>query len=153
MSTRIMLAYDGTSTAQKAFDFILALPRDQRTDLAIVAVIKSSSFALDCGAQDMLDAASDELSSQLDQLDRRAQFAGCSVVTSLRLGHPAEQIALFASDWRADLIVVGQPARKRFLPSPWRTLSSEIRHRVQCDVHVVQEGRVEPINRVRLAQN
>jgi nucleotide-binding universal stress UspA family protein len=137
MCAKILLAYDGTVPAEKAFDFILQLPLDQRTELAILAVIKPSSFAVDYGAQTVLENAAGELSSRMTLLQWRAKFGGTPSTAMVRIGHPVEQIVRAALEWQADMIVIGHRARLALIPSLWGSVSSRVRARATCAVHVL----------------
>jgi hypothetical protein len=102
------LAYDATPSTQKAFDYVLKLPPAGRSELAFLAVIKPSTFAIDCAAQTVLERAAAESTDGMAQLQRRAQFAGSSTIAMVRLGHPVEQTVRAAVEWRASPIVTGE---------------------------------------------
>ena len=57
MPKRILLAYDGSEPAQKAFEFALQLLRREGGELTMVTVIRSSEFAVDFGAQNLIEGA------------------------------------------------------------------------------------------------
>src|ERR1700749_4245630 len=102
MTSRILLSYDGTPPSSRAFDFILRLPREQRSELAILAVIRPSAFAVDFGAQEVLESVTSKFPSRMDELQQRARLAGTTSTSLFRLGHPAEQIIQSALEWRPD---------------------------------------------------
>jgi nucleotide-binding universal stress UspA family protein len=112
--TKILLAYDGSESARKAFDRLLKLVTHTKSNIAIVAVVKPSEFALDVQAQTVLENACSDLGTQLEALQRRARFVGVDSTVMIRLGHPAQQIVRAAQEWHADLIVTGQRGR-----GPW----------------------------------
>jgi len=133
---RILLAYDGRPAAQRAYDFILKMPPAERRDLAIVAVIRPSSFAVDYAAQTVLDQAASELGQRLAQLERRVRFAGSDCTTWIRLGEPVKEILKTAEEWRAGLIVTGQRFPE-WMPRWGRSVSARLRSRAACPVRVV----------------
>jgi nucleotide-binding universal stress UspA family protein len=100
---KILLAFDGSESARTAFDRGLELVAHNSGDFAIVAVVRPSEFALDVEAQTVLENACEDLSRQLAQLQKRAQFAGVESTVMIRLGPPAQQIVRAAQEWHADL--------------------------------------------------
>jgi nucleotide-binding universal stress UspA family protein len=138
MPKRILLAYDGSEPAQKAFEFALQLLRREGGELAIVAVIRSSEFAVDVGAQNLIEGACAMLGSEMERLQRRVQFAGANSSIVIRLGQPAQQILQVAREWHADLIVTGQRAGFSLTRYLGGSVSNQIRARSPCGLHVVR---------------
>lgn len=138
MSRRILLAYDGSESAQKAFEFALQLLRREGGELAMVAVIRSSEFAVDVGAQNLIEGACAMLGSEMQRLQRRVQFAGANSSIMIRLGQPAQQILQVAREWHADLIVTGQRAGFSLTRYLGGSVSNQIRARSPCGLHVVR---------------
>ena len=107
-------------------------------DIAVVAVVRPSEFALDVEAQTVLENACSDLCGQLERLQKRAQFAGVESTVMIRLGHPAQQIVRAAQDWHADLIVTGRrgggPLARWFLGS----VSKQVLAKAHCAVLVVR---------------
>jgi nucleotide-binding universal stress UspA family protein len=135
---KILLAYDGSEPALKAFERALELVSQDNGDMAIVAVLRPSEFALDVEVQTVLENACSEIKCRLDRLQRRAKFAGIESTVMIRLGHPAQQIVRAAQDWHADLIVTGRrgggPLTRWFRGS----VSKQVLARAPCAVLVVQ---------------
>jgi nucleotide-binding universal stress UspA family protein len=134
----ILLAFDGTEPARKAFDRALQLVTNNHSSFAIVSVIRPSEFALDVYAQTLLENACEDLTNQLTRLQKRAELAGVESTVMIRLGHPAQQIVRAAQDWHADLIVTGRrgggPLTRWFLGS----VSRQILASAPCAVLVVR---------------
>jgi nucleotide-binding universal stress UspA family protein len=105
---RILLAYDGSEPAKRAFARALTLVTGTNGRIALVAVVRPSEFSLDFAAQPALENACGDFDSQLAELQRRARFAGVESTLMVRLGHPAQQIVRAAQEWHADLIVTGR---------------------------------------------
>jgi nucleotide-binding universal stress UspA family protein len=135
---KILLAFDGSEPARRAFDRGLELVTHGSGDFAIVAVVRPSEFALDVEAQTLLENACEDLGSQLARLKKRAQLAGVESTVMIRLGHPAQQIVRAAQDWHADLIVIGRrgrgPVARWFLES----ISKQVMATAHCAVLVVR---------------
>ena len=139
MFRRILLAYDDSAPARKAFDRLLKTLADPNAELAILSVIRSSEFAVEGCAQSALDGAMAHLMRQAGQLQQRAALVGLKASAMVRIGHPARQIALAAEEWRADLIVTGRRPPIPFVPWLWLTssVSSQVLALARCAVLVV----------------
>jgi nucleotide-binding universal stress UspA family protein len=114
MFKKILLAYDGSEPAKKAFDRCLELANSLRTELAIVGVVRPPEFAEDVETEAILDTARAHFEGEMAALQTRASAAGVNLRTSIRVGHPAEQIIAEAEEWAADLIVTGHRGKGLF---------------------------------------
>lgn len=135
---KILLAYDGSEPARKAFERVLQLVTHGSGDIAIVAVVRPSEFALDVEAQTVLENACSDLGTQLERLQKRAQFAGVESTVMVRLGHPAQQIVRAAQDCHADLIVTGRRGGGRLARWFLGSVSKQVLARAHCAVLVVR---------------
>ena len=106
--------------------------------LAIVSVVKPSTRSLDVYAKKQLENACDDLGSRMEQLRRRAHFAGFDTSTQIRWGEPVAQIVQAAEEWGADLIVTG--CRPKGSPLLWlcSSVSDAVRARARCGVLIVR---------------
>jgi nucleotide-binding universal stress UspA family protein len=118
---------------------VLELVTRSSGNIAIVAVVRPSEFALDVEAQAVLENACADLGSQLARLQKRAQFAGIESTAMIRLGHPAQQIVRAAQDWHADLIVIGRRSEGPLAPWFLGSVSKQVLSRAHCAVLVVFE--------------
>jgi nucleotide-binding universal stress UspA family protein len=137
---KVLLAYDGTAPARNAFDAVLRLPQTQRTELKILAVVRASTFAVDYGAQTILENAIGEISVRMARLQRKAQFAGTAATAVVRVGNPVDHILRAAREWQADLIVTGHRSGWARLPWFWDSVSNRVRSLAPCAVLVVSRG-------------
>lgn len=124
MYQRIMVAVDGSETATRGLQEAINLAKDQHASLAIVHVI---DIVVVSGAEEFsenyLDSMRDYARTTLEQARKSAQAAGVEaqvhspeIVTSGY--HVADKIAQLATEWKADLLVVGTHGRRgvsRFL--------------------------------------
>ncbi len=135
---RILLAYPGSTAALKASEFALNVLRRDGGELAMLAVIRPSEFAVDVGAQGLIEGGCAVLTAEMERLCRRVHFAGFTCTLAIRIGCPPVEIQRMARAWRADLIVTAQPkcfSLTRFFAG---RVIRQIRAAAPCNVHVVQ---------------
>lgn len=115
---RIMVAVDGSDTAQRGLQEAIRLAKDQKARLAVVHVI---DIVVVNGADDFpetyIDSMRDYARNTLEQARQAAQAAGVETeVQSPEIFtsgyHVADKIAQLAGDWKADLLVVGTHGRR-----------------------------------------
>ena len=118
MYQRIMVAVDGSETAERGLKEAIALANDQKARLAIVYVI-DLVIIYEFGEPSITyaDTARDFARSTIERARRTAQEAGIEpdilspeIVTTGY--HVADTIAQLAHDWKADLLVVGTHGRR-----------------------------------------
>lgn len=116
MYQRILVPVDGSDTSQEALAAALALARELSARVRVIHAFDDMAFIwgyeFDAAA---LQAARDHISTSLDKAASEAAAAGVAVETALldapgrRLG---EVVAQDATNWKADLIVVGSHGRR-----------------------------------------
>ena len=131
MFKRILLAYDGSEPAHKAFDECLEMSRRFAAELTIITVVRPPDYADDIGG---------EFQHELGKLRAQACAAGAaSPMVHVRVGNDtAEQIIAAAEECEADLIVTGQRRRarlQRWLP---RSVERTVLKSARCAVLVVR---------------
>jgi nucleotide-binding universal stress UspA family protein len=114
MFNKILLAYDGSEPAKKAFDRCLEMVTCFKAQLSIVAVIRPPEFAEDVETEAILETARSHFEQELAKLQARARASGISAAIHIRVGHPAEQIIAAAEKWQADMIVTGHRGQGLF---------------------------------------
>ena len=135
---KILLDHDGSERGREILERSLPLLTRLQGDVAILAVIRPSEFALDVAAQTALETATEDLAHQLATMQRRLQFAGVETVALIRLGDPAEEITRAAQEWQADLIVT--PRCRGFFAARFAlgATASRVLARAHCPVLIVR---------------
>jgi nucleotide-binding universal stress UspA family protein len=111
MFQRILLAYDGSAPAHKAFERCLEMSQRNAAQLAIVAVVRPGELAEEVETEAVIDNARVRLQSELARLQQVAQAAQVRAAVHVRVGRLAEQILAAATECDADLIVIGHRGR------------------------------------------
>jgi nucleotide-binding universal stress UspA family protein len=114
MFKKILLAYDGSDPAKKAFDRCLEMAKSFSAELSIVSVVRPPEFAEDVETEAIIESARSYFDGETVKLKARASAAGIDPHSHIRVGHPAEQIIAAAEEWDADLIVTGHRGRGLF---------------------------------------
>jgi nucleotide-binding universal stress UspA family protein len=104
---RILVAYDGSDSAKKAFSLALDLAAKYGAELSVVAVARPPEFGSEVETEAVMENSKKHYRQVLKPLHSLAEAAKCSVHFEVVVGHPAEQIVRHAESWQADLIVVG----------------------------------------------
>jgi nucleotide-binding universal stress UspA family protein len=140
--SRILYAFnrDDCAAAERGFKQACELVLDDRSELAIVAAICPSEFSVDFAAQDVLEAARNEILETLRPLARRVCVKGVETTFMIPLGDPAQQIVRAALDWRANLIAI--PTRWKTTAILWpfkRSLVKYVLNHAHCPVLTLRD--------------
>lgn len=107
MIQRILVAYDGSAAALKAFDAAVDLARKYGAALEVLSVAPSPEIGDDVETEAVIEQGRRQHQAILDRLQQRAQHLGMAIKSHLMVGHPANQIIEQAAVLKADLIVMG----------------------------------------------
>lgn len=111
MYKRILLAYDGSQSGQKALLDCQDLAQWSQAELSLVAVLPLNIglVSTEVGVYDsgMMDREKQAMQSVLDEGLHRLQAAGHQATGTLLTGDTVDEITEYAKQIHADLIVVG----------------------------------------------
>ncbi len=138
----IVLATDGSPSAQEATGVAIELASASDADLRVVSVWRVPVY--DYGyvpaqiGQELVDALRTGAEAAVAQAVAAAITAGVTVSTEVREGSPSEEICAAAERFDADMIVIGAHgwnAMKRLL---FGSVSSAVLHHAPCPVLIVR---------------
>ena len=142
MYKRILLAYDGSETGQKALLGCSDIAQWGQSELFLVAVMPSAAAFI--GAEGgIYDAGSEERDREqyqglLDEGLHRLAQAGHKANGEVLVGDPVDEIAKCAKRTGADLIVVGHRHLEGWAARWWRgSVSKALIEHAPCNVLVV----------------
>lgn len=107
MFKRILLAFDGSLPAQKAFEHALDMTQSFAAEFLIVGVARPPDYAEDVETEAIIEQGQARLNEMIAPLLAAASARAVHPKMEIRVGHPAEQIIAAADQWDADLIVTG----------------------------------------------
>jgi nucleotide-binding universal stress UspA family protein len=137
MITQVLMAYDGSESADKAFEWSLDLAKKYGAALHVVAIVRPPDFAEDVESEAFIEDSRRHCESLLERLKSRAAN-GAAVKYSVLFGHPAEQIVIQAERDGAQLIVIGHRGKGLFERLRVGSVSKQVLHDAHCAVLVVR---------------
>jgi nucleotide-binding universal stress UspA family protein len=114
MYRKILVAYDGSAAAVKAFDNACELAARHGAELYVLSVARPPEVADDVETEAVIENSRHYHGRMLAEL--KAPLAAKNITAHLEVavGHPAEQIIYQADRHGVDLIVVGHRGRSKF---------------------------------------
>lgn len=142
MYKRILLAYDGSESGQKALLDCRDIAQWSQAALSLIAVtpIHMQMIGIEGGIYDQRVAEEDKIKYQaiLDDGLRRLGEAGHQARGEVLYGETVDEIARYASKMEADLIVVGHRHLEGWAARWWRgSVSKSLIEQAPCNVLVV----------------
>jgi nucleotide-binding universal stress UspA family protein len=115
MIKKLLLAYDGSEPAKLAFEFAWDMARRYQSEFHVVAVVHPPEYGMEGETEAVIERSLLHFRGLLDGL--KAQMGNdltTPVVFETLVGHPAEQIVLYAERKEIDHIVVGHRGSSLF---------------------------------------
>jgi nucleotide-binding universal stress UspA family protein len=111
----ILVAFDGSAAAIKAFSLALELAGKYGAELRVLAVARPPEFGSEVETEAVIENSKQHYHKILKPLQAVATSQKTVAIHfEVAVGHPAEQIVRHAEDWKADLVVVGHRGRTFF---------------------------------------
>jgi nucleotide-binding universal stress UspA family protein len=134
----ILVAYDGSESAERAVQFALDLAQPLHAAISVLAVADPSTPPTSVEMAGLLDSPREHFDQALVRLQEAAGISGLSLSVKTLTGRPAEQIIHEASDQKADLIAMGHGSRGRFERWLSRSVSQRVLSYAPCAVAIVR---------------
>lgn len=138
MFKKLLVAYDGSPAALKAFERSVEMAKSFGAQLAIVVVLRPPEFAEEVETRAVIEGARNRFDEEIASLQIRARASGIELVPHTCVGHPAEQIIAVADRWGADLIVTGHRGQGLFERWLLGSVSRVVIAYARCAVMVVR---------------
>lgn len=138
MFRRLLVGWDDSAPAAKAFDYALDIARKYGASIDVVAVARPPEFGEEVETEAVLESAQEHFEQSLAALKAQGVGAGVPIDCAVRVGHPAEQLSYHADQKGIDLIVLGHRGRTRL--QRWRlgSVSRQVMLDASCPVLVVR---------------
>ena len=138
MYRTIVVGYDGSTAARKAFDSALELAARDHAELHVVSVGRPSEIADDVETEAVIEHTRAYHRRLLAELKASAATKQVKTHYEVAVGHPAEQIIYYADRIGADLIVVGDRGRSNFARLLLGSVSKQVTEHAGRPVLVVR---------------
>ena len=138
MIKKLLVAYDGSEQAGKAFDFALDIASKHSADIIVLSVVRPPEPPEAVEMEAVLESATDYYEEQFTALKEKARDQGIVPRFEVRVGHPADQIVHRANEESVDMIVMGH--RGKSLVQRWLlgSVSKRVLSYAHCTVSIVR---------------
>ena len=138
MIKKLLVAYDGSEQAGKAFDFALDIASKHSADIIVLSVVRPPEPPEAVEMEAVLENATDYYEEQFTALKEKARDQGIVPRFEVRVGHPADQIVHTANEESVDMIVMGH--RGKSLVQRWLlgSVSKRVLSYAHCTVSIVR---------------
>jgi nucleotide-binding universal stress UspA family protein len=137
MHEKILVAFDGSKQAERAFAEALEIATRFRSELIVVSVIQLPEPATRVEVDAALDDTKAHFEKDFEALRRLAAASNVTLRTETEIGHPAEKILSRAEAEGVDLIVCGRRGRSVFDRWLIGSVSTRLVRYARCSVLVV----------------
>ena len=141
-SKRILVAFDGSPQAEKAFDFALEMSKDcqgmtrEITVLSVVHLMEQIDVPVDI--ESIVNAAKAQYESLLIGLQEKAKSQGLNIAAEIVTGHPADDIIEYAAKNKINLIIMGQRGKSKVPKWLLGSVSLQVASHAPCSVMIVK---------------
>jgi nucleotide-binding universal stress UspA family protein len=142
---KILLAIDGSKFSEAAVRAVTERTRPQDTEIRVLHVVEPPSLlvAREMGGYDpsleaVWEAETKQAEALVEKVANDLRSKGLRVTTMVEQGEPKSQIIEAASNWRADLIVVGSHGRKGLEHFLLGSVSDAVARHAPCSVEIVR---------------
>jgi nucleotide-binding universal stress UspA family protein len=138
MIAKILVAYDGSCQAQKAFDFGVEMAAKYGAGLTVLSIARPPEPPVAVELQAVLENASAYYEAHFARMKTQAEAAGVTAAFEIRVGHPAEQIVHLADERKVDAIVMGHRGESLFQKWLLGSVAKRVLSYAHCTVIVVR---------------
>jgi len=138
MIKKILAAYDGSESADKAYAYALDITKKYGADLLVLSVARPPDPPEDVETEALLENAERHYEKQFGAMKQRAVAEGVRAEFKVAVGHPAKQIIYHADENGTDLIVMGHRGKGFFERLLLGSISKQVVHYANCAVLVVR---------------
>jgi nucleotide-binding universal stress UspA family protein len=146
----VLLAIDGSSHSDAAVEEVASRHWPSNTAVEVLTAVHSRVPLIPDPALTMAAVHVEHIREQMAQAPAlveqaasrlRRQLPWVTVTTKIVEGSPTEAILHEASDWRADLIVLGSHGRSPITQAILGSVASGIAAEAPCAVEIIRQGR------------
>ena len=135
---KILVAYDGSEPAEKAFDLALDFARCFHAEIYVLAVTRLPEPADDIETEAIMESAHEYYEKLFAVLRQKSSGQNISLRFETMVGHPAEQIIFFAEAKNIDHIIMGHRGKTLFQKWLLGSVAKRVMSYAPCSVTIVR---------------
>jgi len=135
---KLLVAFDGSKQAQKAFEMALDIATKYKAKLIVLSVARPPEPPVAVEMEAVLESATEHYEGHFKRMKELAQALGIEAKFEVRVGHPAEQIVHVANEERADAIVMGHRGESFLQKWLLGSVAKRVMSYASCTVIVVR---------------
>jgi nucleotide-binding universal stress UspA family protein len=136
--SKILVAIDGSKTAERAFERSIYLASKCDSSLDVIHVVPCEFGGDSANTFDLVEELKTKAKEILEQYKRVAAKNNVTVKTLYELGDPAKIIIKLANSNNYDLIIMGSRGRSAFKELLLGSVVLKVAHHAKCPVMVVR---------------
>jgi nucleotide-binding universal stress UspA family protein len=137
---KILVAYDGSSSAKNALSLASQLAREDKSWIKVLAVVPPYQGDLELiGVSDIKEAITGPGQELLTEARQLADREGVHILTNLEQGEPYEQIVHVAEEENCDLIIMGRRGKGKMERALIGSVTARVIGHTNKDVLVIPE--------------
>jgi nucleotide-binding universal stress UspA family protein len=137
---KILVAYDGSSSSEAVIREAVVRPWPAGSEFALITALDPFFFTK---APLVLDEAKRSTEQTLEEAAKPVQQAGWPVKTEMVLENPRHAITRCASDWKANLILLGSHGKSAFSRLLLGSTAQAVLRHATCSVEIVRGSEKE----------
>lgn len=138
MFSRILVAVDGSQSAEKAFVKSIYLAQKCESKLDVVHVVSCELGGDSATTFELIDELKTKAEKMLDEYKIQATKNNVPIEITVTQGDPAQVIIELANAKRYDLIIMGTRGKSAFQELLIGSVSQKVMHHASCPVMVVR---------------
>jgi len=142
---KILLAVDDSKFSEAAVQAVIEQARPQDAEIHVLYVVEPPTLLVgremggyDGALESVWEAETKEAGALVAKVANELRSKGLKVTTSVEQGDPKSQIIRAASEWRADLIIIGSHGRKGLEHFLLGSVSDGVARHAACSVEIVR---------------
>jgi nucleotide-binding universal stress UspA family protein len=136
--SNILVAVDGSESANKAFERAIYLAQKCKSTIDLVHVVQCEVGGDSANTFDVLEELKDKAKKMLEEYKNQAAKTGVPIQITVMQGDPAKVIIEIAKAKSYDLIIMGTRGRSAFKELLIGSVSQKVMHHASCPVMVVR---------------
>ena len=138
MTSKILVAYDGSLESHSAFLFGLDMAKKFDAELLVLSVVRVLEPPEEVETRDHFERGREHYEKFFQNLRQEAKKSSIQIKTEVVLGHPADQIIRWAENTHVNIILLGHQTKNTFGRWLLGSTPDKVVHHAPCTVTIVK---------------